>query len=701
MRHEFGYIEEDYPDQSYDIKLLARLARYLKPYRLHLVFSVFLVVIITGVELLLPYLTKMAIDDYILVTARKIQLPSEDPLARDFRRRYQTLLIPTKKSNIFFIKGKDVDRIDQGILFQLKNRAWMDNTRYYPAPLYDAKVQTLIKRRPDLIEVSKKTAFIRYDHLKTLSRNELITLRQKDIAGVFRIGVVFIFSLLLGFLCTYCQIYYMEYTGQRVLHDLRMNLVSHIQKLSIPFFESNPVGKLVTRATNDIQNLQDMFSSILVQFFKDFILLLGIMVVMVLINWQMALICFALLPVIIGTTIFFSVRARDVFREVRKLIARINTYIQENFSGIQVVKIFNRQRENSRRFQQINHKYYLANIRQIIIFAIFMPSIEVFSAVAIALLIWKGGGQVVSQTISLGVLVAFLSYIQKMFQPIRFLAEKYSIMQSAMASAERIFTLLDVKEIIHDPPGPETISPFRGKIEFKNVVFGYNGGNPVLRGVSFKIEEGETIAVVGHTGAGKSTLIKLLVRFHDIQKGSIFLDGIDIRSLKKRFIRSHIGVVMQDTFLFADSIEYNIRLGNESITDEDLDNVARLVNADRFIKKLGQGFKEVLSEEGAMLSTGERQLLCFARALAFNPKILVLDEATSDIDPETERLIQKALLNLTRQRTAFIIAHRLSTIQHADRILVLHKGRIREEGTHDELIAKKGVYYKLYQLQYQ
>jgi len=701
MHRDFGYIEEGQFRQTYDFRLLIRLVRHLRPYWLYLVFSVLLVLVITGVELLLPYLTMVAIDDYILVTARRLQLPAGDAVSLEMRKEYRPFLIPTEGVDVFFVKENDLNRVDQTLLHQVKERGWMDDVRYYPAPLTNHAVQNLRKSNPHHLQLGESTAFIRYADLQTLSSNQLLNLRQKDLSGLIWIGAIFIFLLLVAFVTSYGQIYYMEYTGQKVMHDLRLRLCSHIQRLSLPFFDRNPVGKLVTRATNDIQNLQDMFSSIIVQSFKDVVLLFAIMVVMLVLNWRLALVCFALMPLVLVLTVLFSIKARAAFREVRTLIARINSYIQESFSGILIVKIFSREKENIRRFRQINHDHYLANIRQILVFSVFMPAIEVFGSICIALLLWQGGEQVISQTLSLGVLVAFLSYIQKMYQPVRFLAEKFNIMQSALASAERVFSLMDEKEIIHDPPAPKAPSPVKGSIAFENVVFAYNEGEPVLRDVSFKIGKGETVAVVGATGAGKSTLIKLLVRFYDVQGGKILLDGVDIRSMDKSFLRSQIGLVMQDAFLFAETIGYNIRLGNNQISDQDLEKVASMVNADRFINKRKGGFEEIISEEGSTLSTGERQLLSFARALACDPTILVLDEATSNIDPETERLIQNALIHLTRQRTSLIIAHRLSTIQRADRILVLHKGQIREQGTHDELMAKKGTYYRLYQLQYQ
>jgi len=442
-----------------------------------------------------------------------------------------------------------------------------------------------------------------------------------------------------------------------------------------------------------------MFTSVLVYLFKDVLLLAGIIAFLLYLNREFALVSFSFLPLIFITTLLFSHRARDAFREVRLRIAQMNAFFQENFSGIKVVQLFRREGENSRRFEKINREHYRANMRQISIFALFVPLIEVLSSGAIGLLIWYGGGKVLQETITLGALVAFISYMRMFFQPIRDLSEKYTILQSAMASLERVFLLLDQGEKVTEPASLVQ-QEMRGQIRFEDVSFSYNREEKVLKEISFSVEEGETVAIVGATGAGKTSLLHLLERFYDVQEGAILIDGLDIRRWDVSRLRAQIGLVMQDTFLFAGDIEQNIRLGSNGKDEDRVRRVAQIVNAETFINRLPHGYQTQVGQGGEQLSSGEMQLLAFARALYIDPRVLVLDEATSHVDPETERLVQEGLTRLLKGRTAIIIAHRLSTIPHADRIIVLHRGRVRETGSHAELMARKGYYYRLYQLQF-
>ena len=650
MRRDYGYFEEDQLGKPYDLRLLRKLFPYVRPYSLLFLISIGLVTAITVLDLALPYLTKVAIDRYIVQ-----DISDERPGAS----RQQ---------------------------------------RFYLADLRRPKIEGVVSRYPSFFEVERPYARIRYEDLSKLTKADLADLRKGDYAGVARIALIFVGVVICHFVFSFGQVIIMEYAGQSIMHDLRLTLFRHIQGLSVAFFTRNPVGRLVTRLTSDVQNMHEFFTSIITVLFKDIFLVLGITVVLLLMNWQLALICFVMLPFIFLITAYFSRLARDAFRELRTKIAEINTRLQETIGGIRIVQLFLQEKKNYERFRKLNHENYLAGIRQISIFAVFMPAIEILSSVTTALVIWYGGGRVLAESISLGVLVAFISYMRMFFRPIRDIAEKYNIMQSAMASSERIFLLLDTREQIAEPEVSERIPGKGAAVSFDNVWFSYVGSDWVLKNISLTVRPGETVAIVGPTGAGKSTLIHLLERFYEPTKGRITLSGVDIRQLPKTLLRARMALITQDVFLFADSIKRNITEGNPVFTHERLQEIVAASNMERLIQGLPDGLDTVLTEGGRTLSGGERQLVVFARALARDPEILILDEATSSVDTETERLIQEATLKLMQNRTAIVVAHRLSTIRHADRIIVLHRGRIREVGSHDELIARQGLYYQLYQL---
>ncbi len=539
------------------------------------------------------------------------------------------------------------------------------------------------------------------------------------VRGLTEIAVLYLLVLAVSFAVEFMQTYAMQLTGQRAMSDLRMEIFAHLQKLPVAFFDRNPVGRLVTRLTTDVDALNEMFASGVIAIFGDCFTLTAIMVVMLSLNWPLALVTFAVLPLIVLATAIFRKRVRDSYRRIRTAIARINAYLQEHISGMSVLQLFNREEKSYQEFDAVNRRHMQAFKDSVFAHALFYPTIEVLSAVAIASILWWGGLRVLEGTMTLGVVVAFIQYAQRFYRPIQDLSEKYNILQSAMASAERVFKLLDTPVAIATPPQPVKLAQVRGRIEFRDVWFAYRDapartpeevaagdGQPpaepewVLHDVSFTIEPGETVAIVGHTGAGKTTLISLLLRFYDVQRGQILLDGVDLRHLDLTELRRQFGVVLQDPFLFSGTVERNIRLGSEHVTSHDLEVAAEEVNIAEFIRALPGGFQEEVRERGATLSTGQKQLISFARALAHKPRILVLDEATSSVDTETEFRVRDALARMVVGRTSIIIAHRLSTVQRADRILVMHKGRLREQGTHQELLALRGIYWRLYQLQY-
>jgi ATP-binding cassette subfamily B protein len=621
--------EEEILGKAYDGRLMRRLLTYLRPYKWHVVVALAAIILKSGLDVLGPYLTKIAIDKYL-----------------------------AKSPN---------------------SNSWIGDR-----------------------------------------------LSGSPIIGIAQIGGLYIGILVFTFALEFLQTYLMQWTGQKVMFDLRRQIFRHLQYMHVAFFDRNPVGRLVTRVTTDVDALNEMFTAGVVSIFEDVFVLAGIVAIMIKMNWKLALIAFAVLPLIAYATRIFRDNVRDSYRRIRTAIARINAYLQEAVSGMLVLQLFNREKRAYHRFSDINASHMEAYKDAILAYALYYPAVEIMSAVAIASIIWFGGSDVIRGVASIGVLVAFMQYAQRFFRPIQDLSEKYNILQSAMAAGERVFKLLDTKIEVTSPP--ITIQPQGpGRIEFDHVWFAYNAGRPggetdapvllddaarapvsppanvpdwVLRDVNFALEPGETVAVVGHTGAGKTTLISLLMRFYDVQRGTIRIDGVDIREMNLDELRGRFGIVLQDPFLFSGTVEGNIRLGTARIQDADVEQAAEDVNVADFIRTLPGGFKEVVRERGSTLSTGQKQLISFARALAHNPKILILDEATSSVDTETEFRVRAALDRMVEGRTSLIIAHRLSTIQRADKIIVMHKGQVREMGTHQQLLAQRGIYYKLYQLQY-
>ena len=667
MRIDYGHFEEKQLGKPYDVRLLGRLYPYTKPYKLLLVSSIVLIVLITLLDLSLPYVTKIAIDRYI-VPGQKI------------------------KENKMVFQGEDRIRI-------LK------------ADMADPKIEAIVRKNSDLFKVEGSFALISFHNLNKLDKNDLSILRKKDLSGVTFITAVFLAIVIFNSVLNIVQVLIMEYAGQMVMHDLRVNLFKHIQSLSVAFFTRNPVGRLVTRVTNDIQNMNELFTSVIAFVFKDLFLLVGIAVVLIGIHLKLALVSFAVIPFVLYASLHFSGQARDAYRTLRIKIAEINTRFSETIGGIKVIQLFLQEKQNYYGFKNLNHEHYLAGMKQIHVFAMFMPVIEILGACAIAVVIFYGGGSVLSGTISLGALVAFLSYMKMFFTPIRDIAEKYNILQNSMASAERIFLILDSSEIIQQPVADIGFRPeFRFKpvsttldkiseISMEKVSLEYVKNEPVLKNISFSIKAGETLAVVGPTGSGKTSMINLIIRFYDPTSGRVLFNGVDIKEKHINDLRAKIALVMQDPFLFSDTIRENITLGGRDLSEAAFQQILQDSNCKTIIDRLPEGVHTVLSEGGTSISSGERQLISIARAFARNPDLIILDEATSYIDSETEVKIQEALTKLMSNRTSIIVAHRLSTAREADKIIVLNRGQIIETGNHSELMKIQGFYYRLNQLQ--
>ena len=659
MHSDYGYFEEKQLGKAYDMKLLKRLYPFSKPYKVLLLWSIILVLLITVLDLALPYVTKVAIDRYIV--PRMESANTSTPSGQESKGRYITV------------------------------------------DLSDPEVREVVQKYGHLFETEAQTAVIPYDLLSRIEKADVAKIRKNDLVGLSHIAAVFIALVLLNFALNFAQKMIMEYTGHMIMHDLRMRLFTHIQNLALDFFTRNPVARLVTRTTNDVQNMHELFTSVISLIFKDLFLLLGIALVMLILNWKLALVSFTVLPIVLYASLNFSKRARDIFRDLRIKIAEINTRFSETIGGIRIIQIFRQETNNYSKFKQLNHDNYLAGMRQIHVLAVFMPLIELLGVVAVALVIYYGGGRVITGTLSLGSLVAFISYIRMFFRPIRDLAEKYNILQNAMASAERIFLILDDDNHLPIIPSKSQRDLSQldqiHEIQLENVSFSYVKNEMVLKAISFELKAGETVGIVGPTGAGKSTIINLIPRFYDPTSGSVLINGHDAREFDPSVFRSKMALVMQDPFLFTGTIRENIFDESNHLSHEEMLEVIEAANCTELIGRLPDGWDTMLSEGGASISSGERQLISIARAIARNPQLILFDEATSYIDSQTERHIQQALAKLMQDRTSLVVAHRLSTVREADRIFVINQGRIIESGTHDDLISSRGFYYRLHQLQ--
>jgi ATP-binding cassette subfamily B protein len=525
-------------------------------------------------------------------------------------------------------------------------------------------------------------------------------IEPRNLQGLETIVLYYVLVLVARFIFTYFEEYGMQMVGQKAMYDIRMSLFSHLQRLDVRFFDNNPVGRLMTRVMGDVEVLKELFTSGVITVFGNLLSIFAYVVAMLLLNWKLALVTLTVLPIIFAITTIYQVYSRRAFRDQRRYLARINAFLNENIVGMTTMQLFAREPRSWLQFDERNQQYLGANLRSIFYFSLFSPMIEVSGSLALAVIIWYGGGQILQDAMTIGVLFAFIQYSQRLFWPIRELSEKYTIFQNAMASSERIFDLMDTQPTIVSPTPAKQLEALKGEIEFRNVWFAYNAEDYVLRDVSFKVKAGEKVALVGHTGSGKTSIINLLCRFYDVNEGQVLIDGIDLREMELPDLRRAINIVQQNIFLFSGTIEKNINLDNPEISKEETIAAAKEVHLDSYVQKMPAGYETEVREGGAGLSVGQKQLVAFARALASDPNILILDEATSSVDTETELIIQDALNRLMANRTSIVIAHRLSTIQNADKIIVMHRGEIQEMGTHNELLQKRGVYYRLYQLQY-
>ncbi|HOK23533.1 MAG TPA: ABC transporter ATP-binding protein [Candidatus Hydrothermia bacterium] len=665
-----------------DRKVLRRTLQFVKPFRKLVVLAFIFLMITATIQILMPIINRRAIDFYILPSYIELAKPE---LIKEFQLEPYVVQLVDGKT---LIKRPALPREISAELE--RQNAFLDINYYITKKTIPGK-ETLFVETVDgkfAIEQSKINIF---------TKPQLLDLRGEDLAKVSRLAITLAVILLFSFVFSFLQGYTLQYVTQKVMYNMRMTISDHLLNLPLSYFDRNPTGRLVTRATNDVSALSEMLGSVLVYLIKDAVVIVGVVIIMLRMNVKLTLLVLSISPILLAVTIIFRIKVREAFRKVRAKLSQLNAFVQESISGIRVIQIFNLENLIKGKFRAQNKELYDANIQQLYVSATFRPIIDFLRAVSVALIIWIGGGEVIRNMLTFGSLIAFLSYIDMLFQPIVEFSEKYNIMQSAMAAGDRIFELLDEPV---EPKGKGLKKEIAGKVEFRNVWFSYNSNNWVLKDISFIVNPGETLAIVGPTGAGKTSLISTIFGFYPYQKGQILIDDIPIEEYDLDHLRSQMGLVLQDVFVFSGELKKNIALFNEKISQKEIEEAARHVYAHTFIERLGNGYDTALGERGASLSVGERQLLSFARALAFNPKILVLDEATANVDSYTERLIQQAIKRVLKGRTSIVIAHRLSTIKDANKIIVIYDGKIIEEGTHDSLIQKKGMYYHLYMMQF-
>lgn len=678
---------EQYNEKLKDKNLIKRLLKYAKPYIGWIGLALFIVIAVVVVDLIRPILIGNAVDDIIMDYGKIYSIKDKET--------DQTIFIKG-----FYLAPDSQQGQEEKTVKILHDQSFEDP--YFLIIGLDAQERKNIDE-PKVYERNQQY-YILYEgkewEVFQLNQAEMKLLRSEDIKDLSLMALVFVGVLLLGLALNYFQALILQYTGQKIIYNIRDELFRHVQSLSIQFFNDNPIGKLVTRITNDTETLNEMYTSVIVNSANSILMILGISIFMFVLDWQLTLAIFLVIPLILVATLIFRKHSIHAYREYRTKIAMVNTFLSEHISGMRIVQIFNQQGRKKKEFGKSNQELLDVHLKQLSIFSIFRNYMYFIYILGLCIVLGFGGYKVIQNSMSIGTLIIFIQYISIFFDPIQQLSEQFDILQSSIASAEKIFQVLDEETQIKDAPDFVELHEVKGEIEFRNVSFAYQSEDWVLKDVSFTVKPGETVAFVGATGAGKTSILNLISRYYDVQKGEIYLDGVPIKKIKLDNLRGHIGQMLQDVFLFTGDIKSNIRLKNAGITDEQIKEASNYVNANVFIDQLPKGYDEPVYERGATFSAGQRQLLSFARTLANNPSILILDEATSNIDTETEELIQDALVKLMKGRTTLVVAHRLSTIQHADKIIVLHKGRIKEMGNHQELLAKKGLYHGLYQLQY-